>query len=83
MVFKKQANEQGKYVDNQGVRFDVLTCERTESKEWYETGEIDENEGPIMAQRLVINKGWDVFADLAAACEAYGLSEVENGGTGD
>lgn len=83
MVFKKQLNENGKYIDKQGVHFDVLCCERTESKEWYETGEYSEvaspNGGnvlvPIYASRIVINKGWDEYPSLEAALEAYGSAQ--------
>ena len=71
MVFKKQVNENGKYVDNQGVRFDVLSCERTEEVEWYDTGEVDEHGDPIIAKRIVVNKGWDEFDSLEAAIAAY------------
>ena len=77
MVFKKQANEEGIYQDKNGVRYDVLTCERTESMEWYDTGETDEEENPIFAKRVVINRGWDSFDSLQDALEAYGLTEVE------
>lgn len=77
MVFKKQKNEEGIYQDKDGVRYDVLTCERTESMEWYDTGETDEEENPIYAKRVVINRGWDSFENLEAALEAYGLTEVE------
>lgn len=88
MVFKKQANPEGDYVtkdveaqDEQGntviipggARYDILSCERTESMEWYDTGEVDEYGEPIMAQRVVINKGWDEFDNLEQAAQAYGL----------
>ena len=77
MVFKKQVNEEGIYQDKDGVRYDVLTCERTESMEWYDTGEVDENNEPIIANRVVINQGWDTFPDLQTALNAYGLTEVQ------
>lgn len=77
MVFKKQKNEEGIYQDGNGVRYDVLTCERTESMEWYDTGEVDEEQNPIYAKRVAINVGWDSFENLEAALEAYGLTEVE------
>ncbi len=77
MVFKKQINEEGIYQDKNGVRYDVLTCERTESMEWYDTGEVDEEQNPIFAKRVVINRGWDSFESMEAALEAYGLTEVE------
>lgn len=76
MVFKKQANEEGIYQDKDGVRYDVLTCERTESMEWYDTGEVDEEQQPIYAKRVAINVGWDSFDSMEAALEAYGLTEV-------
>lgn len=74
MVFQKQLNENGNYVDGQGVRYEILSCERTESKEWYDTGEVDEYGEPIWAQRVVINKGWDAFDSIEQAAEAYGLA---------
>lgn len=88
MVFKKQSNPQGDYIekdqtiiDEQGqevlvpgiARYDILSCERTESMEWYDTGEVDEEGNPIMAQRVVINKGWDAFDSIEQAAEAYGI----------
>ena len=76
MVFKKQLNENGIYVDKDGIHYDVLSCERTETKEWYETGEFTEDDVPVIASRIVINKGWDEFADKAAALNAYGLTEL-------
>ena len=82
MVFKKQLNEQGPYIGQDGKRYEVLSCERTESKEWYETGEYitQEIEGetvqiPVMAQRVVINKGWDSFENKDEAVKSYGLTE--------
>ena len=77
MVYKKQQNEEGIYQDGNGVRYDVLTCERTESMEWYDTGEVDEQGETIWAERIVINKGWDSFGSMEAALEAYGLTEVK------
>jgi len=74
MVFKKQENPKGNYKDHNGVRFDVLTCERTESKEWYNTGQIDSNGAPIFESRIAVNKGWDEFADKDAAVLGYGLT---------
>lgn len=73
MVFRKQLNEEGDYIGQDGKRYEILYCERTESMEWYDTGEVDEYGEPIMAQRVVINKGWDEFASLEAAAAAYGL----------
>lgn len=83
MVYQKQFNEEGDYIDNEGLRYDVLSCERTESKEWYDTGEVDEEGNPIWTWRIVINKGWDAFESLEDALEAYGLTydplpEVQN-----
>lgn len=75
MVFQKQVNEKGNYVDANGVRYEVLSCERTESKEWYETGKITPDGFPVIASRVVINKGWDAFDSLALALAAYGLTE--------
>ena len=83
MVYQKQFNIEGDYIDNEGLRYDVLSCERTESKEWYDTGEVDGEGNPIWEWRIVINKGWDAFESEAAAAEAYGLTydplpEVQN-----
>lgn len=89
MVFRKQANPEGDYVTKDqevideeghtviipgGARYDILSCERTESMEWYDTGEVDEYGEPIMAQRVVINKGWDAFESLEEAASYYGLT---------
>lgn len=74
MVFRKQQNNEGDYKDVSNVRWDILSCERTESMEWYDTGEVDEEGNPIMAQRVVINKGWDEFESLEEAASAYGLT---------
>lgn len=76
MVYKKQLNELGNYIGQDGLRYEILSCEVTESKEWYDTGEVDEYGNPIMAQRIVINKGWDEFPSIEAAAEAYGLTKV-------
>lgn len=83
MVYQKQFNEEGDYIDNEELRYDVLSCERTESKEWYDTGEVDAEGEPIWAERVVINKDWDAFESLEDALEAYGLTydplpEVQN-----
>jgi hypothetical protein len=77
MVFRKQLNEVGKYKDQSGQRWEILSCERTESIEWYDTGEVDEQGEPIWAQRVVINKGWDAFDSEEAAAQAYGLTLYE------
>ncbi len=74
MVFRKQLNEEGDYKDVSNVRWDILSCERTESMERYDTGEVDEEGNSIMAQRVVINKGWDAFESLEQAANAYGLT---------
>ena len=74
MVFRKQLNEEGDYKDVSNVRWEILSCERTESMEWYDTGEVDEEGNSIMAQRVVINKGWDAFESLEQAANAYGLT---------
>lgn len=85
MVFLKQQNENGNYIDKDGVRYEILTCNITESKEYYETGEyetITDEEGneikqPIIASKIVINKGWDKFNSLAEAIQVYELTEIE------
>ncbi len=73
MAFQKQLNEGGKYIGADGQRYEILSCNVTESKEWYETWEQDEAGTPVMAQRVVINKGWDEFESEEAAAQAYGL----------
>lgn len=84
MVFKKQLNEHGPYTGQDGKRYEVLSCERTESKELYETGEYitQEIEGetiqiPVISQRIVINKGWDSFKNKDKAIKSYGLTEYK------
>ena len=74
MVYQKQFNEEGDYIDNERLRYDVLSCERTESKELYDTGDVDAEGNPIWEWRIVINKGWDAFDSLEDALEAYGLT---------
>ena len=71
---EKQLNEEGNYIGQDGLRYEILHCERTESKEYYETGETDEEGNPVLASRIAINKGWNEFADEQTAAEAYGLS---------
>lgn len=80
MVFRKQLNEEGKYVDATGERFDILSCERTESKQLRQVGtrtEIDEQgneiEVPVMESYIAINVGWDAFESEEAAAQVYGL----------
>lgn len=79
MVFRKQLNKEGKYKDPEGNIWEILSCERTESMEWVQTGTdtqvIDGEtvEIPVMEQQVVINKGWDEFPSIEAAAEAYGL----------
>lgn len=73
MVYQKQLNEDGNYIGHDGKRYEILSCEVTESKEWYDTGEVDEYGEPIWAQRVVINKGWDEFPSEEAAAAAYNL----------
>lgn len=74
MVYQKQLNEKGNYIGQDGKRYEILSCNVTESKEWYETGEVDQDGNPIMAQRVVINKGWDAYESIEAAAAAYGLT---------
>ena len=94
MVFKKQYNPEGDYVTKDqemideegntvvisgGTRYEILSCERTESMEYVQTGTdtqiIDGEtvEVPVYEQQVVINKGWDAFDSIGAAAEAYGL----------
>ena len=84
IVYMKQANEEGAYIDKNGNRFDILTCRHTESKEQVQVGttvEEDEDgnlvEVPVYESRVVINKGWDNFNSLEEAEEDYGLTKVE------
>ena len=80
MVFKKQANENGNYVGQDGKRYDVLFCERTESKKWRQIGtETQEIDGqsvqiPLMESYIAINDGWDAYENLEVAAQAYGLT---------
>ena len=73
IVYMKQQNPEGLYIDKDGVRWDILTCHHTESKEWYDTGDVDEEGNPIYAERIVINKGWDSFDSLEDAMKDYGV----------
>lgn len=94
MVFIKQANPEGDYVTKDvetqdeegntviipgGARYEILSCERTESMEYVQTGtdtQIIDGETveiPVMEQQVVVNKGWDSFNSIEAAAEAYGL----------
>lgn len=80
MVFQKQRNDEGDYKDIQNVRWDILSCERTESKEWVQVGtetqEIDGEtvEVPVMEHQVVINKGWDEYPNIEIAAKAYHLT---------
>ena len=74
MVFQKQLNEEGNYKDINGIRWEILSCERCESKEWYDTGEVDEEGNHIWDWRIGINKGWDAFDSIEAAADYYGLT---------
>lgn len=82
LVYQKQPNEQGIYVDKDGIRYEILTCHHTESKEQVQVGtktEIDEEgheiEVPVYDWVVYINKGWDNFESLEQAMEAYGVEE--------
>ena len=85
MVFKKQENENGCYIDKDGKRYEILSCEITESIDWAKTGtrtivkEDEEIVLPVYTKQVVINKGWDSFASLEEAEQAYGLTKVEGG----
>lgn len=74
MVFRKQENEFGPYVGKDKKRYEILSCNVTESKEWYDTGEVDEEGEPIWASRVVINKGWDEYDSEEVAAVAYQLT---------
>ena len=79
MVFRKQIDPQGDYIGQDGKRYSVSSCERTESMEYVQTGTdtqiIDGEtvEVPVYEQRVAINKGWDAFDSEEQAAEAYGL----------
>lgn len=74
MVYQKQLNEEGNYIGQDGKRYEIISCNVTESKEWYDTGRVDEEGNPIYDWRIVINKGWDEFESEEEAAEAYGLT---------
>lgn len=80
MVYRKSKNEYGNYIDNQSVRWDIQSCERTDSMEYVQTGtdtQIIDGETveiPVYEQQVVINKGWDAFDSIEQAAEAYGLT---------
>lgn len=80
MVYQKQLNETGPYIGKDGKRYEILSCNVTESKEWVQVGtdtqEIDGEivEVPVMEHQVVINKGWDAFESLEEAANAYGLT---------
>lgn len=80
MVYQKQLNEEGPYIGQDGKRYEILSCNITESKEWVQVGsDTQEIEGeivevPVMEYQVVINKGWDAFESLEAAATAYGLT---------
>lgn len=85
MVYQKQENEKGKYVGKDGKRYDILSCHRSESKEYVQVGtetKIDEQGKeifvPIYESRLVINKGWDSFNSFEEALEFYNLEEIKD-----
>ena len=73
-------NENGNF-EKDGKRYDLLSCERTESLEFYETGEYETdeegNQFPIIAQRVVINKGWTQFDTQEKAIEGFGITEIQ------
>lgn len=80
MVFKKQRNDEGNYIDIQGQRYDILSCERTESKQWREVGRKNTEVEPgvfveeqIMEEYVAVNYGWDEYSSLEQATQAYGL----------
>lgn len=84
IVYMKQQNPEGLYIDKNGIRYDILTCHHTESKELVQVGtttETDEEgneiEVPVYESRVVINKGWDNFGSLEEAVAAYGLTKIE------
>ena len=82
-VFRRKSrwiiNKEGDYKDIQNVRWDILSCERTESMEYVQTGtdtQIIDGETveiPVYEQQVVINKGWDEYSSLEQAIQAYGL----------
>lgn len=85
IVYQKQENENGKYIGKDGKRYEIITCHKTESKEYRQIGTkieiIDgqEIEVPIIESYIAINKGWDKFDSLEEALKSYNLEEIENG----
>lgn len=84
IVYKKVESESGAYQDINGKRYDILTCRHTESREQVQVGttvEEDEEgnlvEVPVYQSQVVINKGWDKFANLGEAEQTYGLTKIE------
>ena len=73
MVYQKQLNEKGPYIGQDKNRYDIIYCNVAESKEWYDTGRVDDDGNPIWDWRIVINKGWDAFESEEEAAAAYGL----------
>lgn len=79
MVFQKQVNEEGNYIGQDGQRYEILSCNITESMEYVQIGTdtqvIDGEtvEVPVYEKRVVINKGWDAYESEEAAAQAYGL----------
>lgn len=73
MVYQKQQVNNGTYIGQDGKRYKIISCNITESKELYDTGEVDSDGEPIVASRIVINKGWDEYESEEAAAAAYGL----------
>lgn len=80
MVYQKQLNEEGPYIGQDGKRYEILSCNITESKELVQVGsDTQEIEGeivevPVMEYQIVINKGWDEYESEEAAADAYGLT---------
>lgn len=80
MVYQKQLNEEGNYIGQDGKRYEILSCNVTESMEWVQTGTdtqvIDGEtvEIPVIEQRVVINKGWDEYPNIEIAAKAYHLT---------
>lgn len=76
MVYKITKNEDGDYIKD-GERYDLLSCNVCESKEMYETGEyeiIDGQQVPVIAERVVINDGFEEFESEEKAAQHFGLT---------
>lgn len=66
MVYKIVKNEEGEYIKD-GERYDLLSCNVCESKEYDEEGNPN----------IVINKGWSHFESKEDAIEYFNLKDFK------